>query len=339
MKNIKIYNYNKNNDCNIISIIVEALQNKHEYFISRSWENGPHIIISIYDKSLNYIEKLITDLRNEMYKEKVSEEYIEKLKKQYINNGKIISELENKGQNYNVLKEHGTIEIVDNDFNYYNTELTMAIQRSRFELQPLLNELYFILENKNISKETIMPILFHEISECYKDDNKNKGFFSYVSHVQGFFELSKNQKLPFSETKFYQMYDENFEKIDEFYHSENEFVNKWRTQWEDLMGSLKEYSERCIDDNYKQNIYEAFSKLKKQYENDFHRNFVKYANENDFVNNIDATAYRFLVNIIYLSLPFLKISALKKQKYIYMAYRYTNYIYGIDWRDIVNGKS
>ncbi|UZM98606.1 hypothetical protein OL548_29385 [Lysinibacillus sp. MHQ-1] len=43
--------------------------------------------------------------------------------------------------------------------------------------------------------------------------------------------------------------------------------------------------------------------------------------KNNFMEKPEATAYRFTVNLLYLLLPYFNISALKKQKYIYMAYR------------------
>lgn len=56
------------------------------------------------------------------------------------------------------------------------------------QLQPILEETYLYLYENEIKPEVMYPALFHAVSECYKVDGANKGYFSFISHVQGFLE-------------------------------------------------------------------------------------------------------------------------------------------------------
>lgn len=338
MKNIKIYNYNKSYDKNLIKTIINKLNNRGLYYISRSWENGPHLVITLENEDSSYIDDVVNKLEEQLLKIPTNEVQIEIIKKQYINNHHRISRLENKACDETLLKEHGAVEVIDNKLVYLNEGITRIIHNCRFILQPILNELYFKLENELIDMAAIMPILFYEVSECYRENNKNKGFFSYISHVQGFFELSRKQKIPYSEEIFENEYSNIIEKINLYWTFEEEFIGKWRVTWNDIMSKLKEEVPGYIDESYKNILYETFEALEKDYSNDFHKKFVEFAKKTNFIDNVDATAYRFLVNILYLSLPFLRISALKKQKYCYMAYRQTEQIYKLDWREVVSGE-
>ena len=332
MKNIKIYNYNKNYDNDLIKAIMNSLKNTNEYYISRSWENGPHIIITLNNNiSIQDASNIKSQIATKLAKIPIDKEYVKTIEEQYLKNQHIISKLEKKTYEENLLKNHQTIEIVENKFNYYNDGLTNIIHSCRYMLQPLLNELYLILENKKINSSIRLPVLCYIVSECYKSDKKNKGFFSYISHVQGFFELSKKQGLPYSEEMFETIFKRSFEDMKLYHDSNDSFIEKWSIAWTEIMNKLKTEIPKYIDDNYIKNLHETFSSLEHDYDNDFHKNFVRYAKNKNFANDIEATAYRFLINILYLTFPFIKVSALKKQIYIYMSYRYTEYVYDINW--------
>lgn len=349
MKNIKIYNYNKIYDKDLINIIISSLKNAGEYYISRSWENGPQVIVTLNNNiSMQEINDIKNQISIKLSEIPVDKEYLIAIKQQYLRNQQIISKLEKKACEENTLKPHNTIEIIENEFKYFNEGFTNIIHSCRYTLQPLLNELYFILENetqlrfnlknKEMNLSKILPVLCHVISECYKYDDKNKGFFSYISHVQGFFELSKKQGVPYSEELFESIFKQNFEHMKSYCSSNDAFLEKWYIAWADIMNKLKIEIPKYMNDSYIKNLFETFNALEQDYDNDFHKNFVRYAKNKDFVNDIEATAYRFLINIFYLSLPFIKVSALKKQIYIYMAYRYAEYVYDIDWREVASGE-
>jgi len=333
MKDIRIYNFDKSKDTDVIYSLTKYARDVKEFYISRSWELGPHIVITFGETtSLETIEDIKQKLEQDVRMIHVSEVEQGKIRQQYMKSVEAMAALEKKDV-HDGFNHHGTVVVVDNAFHYYNTQLTNLIHQMRFELQPLLTDVYWEIHgNANFPMEALSPVLFHGVSESYKKDQQNKGYFSFISHVHGFFELSKKQSLSFSEEQFEQLFQKNLPAMERATREKAELIEVWTASWKKLFDDYKSLINGQIDEAYKTNIVSSFSDLEEGFTNDFHKRFVEYAKSTDFVNDQDATIYRFVINVLYLSLPFLKISALKKQLFIYMSYRYTEESYGTNWR-------
>lgn len=333
MNTLIIFNYNTKQDAYLINELTNRLLINDRYYLTRSWESGPHIKV-VFDRELDQlkVDTMKKALNPVLTKIAVNQAEEQKIKKKYQKHASVLSELEDK-QSASTMQNHGTIRAVEDSFFYHNREITNLFHDIRFELQALLNDLYFHLRDTHIPIQGAFPALFHYVSEAYKVDGMNKGYFSYISHVHGFFELAAKQHLSYSEQTFEAYYQNNKEYIKSYEKEHNQFINTWLLKWEGIFNVIKEKIPYIIDQSYINRMKEEFSSIESHFNNEFHGRFARYAEDNDFVNNDSATAYRFLINVLYLSLPFLKISALKKQQFIYMAYRYTEEKYSINWRE------
>jgi hypothetical protein len=332
MKDIRIYNFDKSKDFQLIQSIVSQMRDVKDFYISRSWERGPHIVVTFGD---SVGENLLFDFKNEIQKKvnqiHVSEKESLKIKEQYTKSLRSIAVLEQKNA-IDQFNNHGDIEINETTFSYFNQDLTNIIHNMRFDLQPILQEVYFYVNDRDIQLYEFYPILFHSVSETYKEDGRNKGYFSFISHVHGFLELAAKQNLNFTENTFEEMFTNQFSKIQENENEHYEMIMKWQKTWSMIYEKYKPLIIDKVDNDYNDNIDKTIRELEKNFTNDFHKSFVMYYKDNEFISNTDATTYRFIVNVLYLSLPFLKISALKKQHLIYMSYRFTEEKYNLRWR-------
>ncbi|HHK5554028.1 TPA: hypothetical protein ACQUHI_004316, partial [Bacillus tropicus] len=332
MKDIRIYNYKKSKDHYIIRLLREYTKDIGAYYIARSWEHGPHIVVTFSETvPLEEILVLKNNIQQQIDQISIDPEQYEEIKSKYQKSLETIALLEKKEAS-NVLKEHGTVEIQENKFVYYNQELTNVIHQARIQLQPILEETYLYLYENEIKPEVMYPALFHAVSECYKVDGTNKGYFSFISHVQGFLELSKNQSLKYTESGFEMFFEKNISEVQTFANEHQDFIARWQREWQLIFESYADRIIENIDKQYLKDLETTFSELEGKFKNDFHSKFAMYAKNTNFASNQNATVYRFLINILYLSFPFLKISALKKQLFIYMAYRFTETTYNINWR-------
>ena len=333
MKDIRIYNFDRSQDFLVIQSIVSHMRDVKEFYISRSWDRGPSVVVTFGENvDENSLLTFKSQIQNVMKKIHVSDEDSVKVKEQYMKSLRSIAELEQKNA-FEQFKNHGDIEISDNTFSYFNPALTEIIHNMRFDLQPVLQEIYLYTNERDVQLYDLYPVLFHNVSELYKEGTKNKGYFSYISHVHGFLELAGKQSLNFTEDSFEEMFTNHFPKMKDNENEHFEIIMKWEEAWQLIYKKYKPLIIGNVDNEYNNNIDKTISELEQNFTNDFHERFVMYYKSTDFVSNMDATTYRFIVNVLYLSLPFLKISALKKQHLIYMSYRFTEEKYNLKWRE------
>ncbi|QAS52240.1 hypothetical protein [Halobacillus litoralis] len=332
MKGLLIFNYNAEEDARLVHKLTTILACVDRYFLSRSWEGGPHLKITFdEDTKASVIRRAKDDINQVMNEILINEELERQLIQKYERNASTLAKLENK-EEASAIEEHGTIKMVDHHFFYHNREITDLFNEMRFEARALLTDLYMYIHKHNIKLSHAFPVLFHYVSEVYKEDGKNKGYFSFISHVHGFFELSKKQGLSYSEAEFEKHYQAERSSMVLFAEKHSGFINQWSTYWKKSFHKLKINIDDVIDENYLEEMEESFSSLK-EFTNDFHHRFSDYASKQGFIYDPSATAYRFLINSLYMCLPFLRVSALKKQQFIYMAYRYTEELNDVTWRE------
>ncbi|RLL42879.1 hypothetical protein D8M04_15130 [Oceanobacillus piezotolerans] len=333
MEILLIFNYNTQYDSDLIKFLKKELQSLTRYYLTRSWEGGPHIKVVLDNETDIYqIEKISKSLQIWMTNIPINPMAEEEIITKYKKHASVLSKLEDK-EEVSTMEKHGTVRVVDDPFFYHNREITHLFHEIRFDLQDLLSELYFYLIDNKIPIQAAYPILFHYVSETYKVDGMNKGYFSFISHVHGFFELAEKQQLSYNEESFEQYYQNNKTYIDTFAKEHAAFVHKWSEKWKDIFQVIQVKVDDVTDQSYIERIRREFTSIQSNFNNDFHHRFTKYADDERFVYDQSATVYRFLINLLYMSLPFLRISALKKQQFIYMAYRYTEETYQINWRE------
>ncbi len=338
MKDLLIFNYNSKQDALLVRDLKWILRTVDCYYLSRSWEGGPNIRVTFGRNTdptkiqeIHELTKLT--MKNILIDESEEKQVAEKYKK----NASVLAKLEDKGQ-VSVMEKHGATKVIDNQFFFHNREITDLFNEIRFDLQELVMELYLYLEDNPIAAKEVFPVLFHYVSETYKVNDVNKGYFSFISHVHGFFELSVNQKLSYNESQFEENYQSQKPFLIKFEKEHTWFIQKWFNKWRELFLLLEKIVDGVIDAEYIETMKKTFASLQTNYSNDFHHHFSKYALKEGFVYDDSATAYRFLINLLYMSLPFLRVSALKKQQYIYMAYRYTEDTYNVNWREEIGVK-
>ncbi|MFJ8514977.1 hypothetical protein [Lysinibacillus xylanilyticus] len=327
-----IYNYDSSLEQSLL-LLIDDMWEGNQYFVSKSWEGGPHIQLITKNKILNTEYTALEKRVCHLIKEKpLDKSYIEKVKKKYNESFQLISDLENK-KNERVIREHGEMDIYPYSFHFHNERITSLYVNERFRHYQLLLDTKKYVETQNVSVEELFPLIFSRISDIYHEENNNKGYLSFVSHVQGFFELSAKQKKPYTEKSFETLYLEKQSGFEVAQQAHSQLINRWFKYFSEFYGRCLSQMDELIDDHYKAELARTIEELDKNFENDFHRNFVRYSMRNNFMENPEATAYRFTVNLLYLILPYFNISALKKQKYIYMAYRVVEKNKGMTWRE------
>lgn len=333
MKQICIYNFETKFDNQIIKDITSTVKSNDEYFLSRNWEGGPHIQLIFSNKyTEEEIECVASKLREYMKSKTMPKEQEALIKNKYEKYFANLALLENKKEIRSV-KDHGLVEIRPYDFFYQNQNMTTMYIKKRFEIQSLLLETFELINSENLNPIHIFSSIFSRISNIYNEDGKNKGYFSFISHVHGFFELSKKENRNISEEIFEDIFKENIEIIQDTQVHHFKTIEKWSNTFEIIYKDLYEDVNNLVDSSYQKSIEDSINALNEQFNNDFHKNFVKYSQDKNFTENKKATAYRLLINLLYLTLPLFKISAYKKQQCIYFAYRLVEESRGITWRE------
>ncbi|MFC7366442.1 MULTISPECIES: hypothetical protein [Bhargavaea] len=334
MKDVKIFNFSKATDTAFVrTVIFRAREVRVPYYISRSWESGPHLAVTFDGSADDFtIEQFAARIRQEAEALPLDPDDELQVREQYRKMVNRIAVLEGKDVP-EMMADHGTVEVETNGFHYHNPALTRIIHQMRFELQPVLEEVYFRLHEDGEPMPVLMPLLFHHVSETYRDEGRNKGYFSFISHVQGFLELSEKQNLPYTEADFEKRFRTHEHDIDALDAQGDPHIEHWKEVWGKISDSYKTEIHRNVDEGYLDTIRKSVDDLDAGFRNDFHQQFVHYFRRTGFLADRDATAYRFIINVLYLSLPFLKVSALKKQQFIYMSYRYTETKNARTWRE------
>lgn len=333
MKQICIYNFVKSFDKEILYGIIDLMKGKDKYFLSRNWEGGPHVQLILSDNFTNKeIDTISQKLRIILSDKTISKELEESIKEKYEESSKILFKLENKKEKRE-MRNHGYVEVRDCEFYYHNNAITSLFVKKRFELQGLITKTFLVVKRDNIDISHLFPVIFSKISDVYNIDGVNKGYFSFISHVHGFFELSSKQNKDINEKKFEEIYVNNLESIKANTIKYNKLVEDWYESFNSIYNHIQLNLNNILDEEYKSNLKETVSELEIGFKNDFHNNFVKFSKNTEFMENDKVTAYRFLVNLLYLTLPFFGISAYKKQQYIYMAYRIIEEKKGLTWRE------
>ncbi|SEJ52731.1 hypothetical protein SAMN04488127_2103 [Bhargavaea ginsengi] len=334
MKDVKIFNFSKATDTAFVrTVIFRARDVNVPYYISRSWESGPHLAVT-FDGSAEdaVIRQFAAQIRREAEAIQLNPDDELQVREQYRKMVNRIAVLEKKDVP-EMMADHGSVKVEANRFDYHNPTLTRIIHQMRFELQPVLEEVFFRLHEDGEAMPALMPLLFHHVSETYRDEGRNKGYFSFISHVQGFLELSEKQNLPYTEADFEKRFRTHEHDIGALDAQGDPHIERWKEVWGKISDSYKAEIHRNLDESYLDTIRKSVADLDTGFQNDFHQQFVRYFRQTGFLADMDATAYRFIVNVLYLSLPFLKVSALKKQQFIYMAYRYTETKNARTWRE------
>lgn len=334
MKDVKIFNFSKATDTAFVrTVIIRARDVRVPYYISRSWESGPHLAVT-FDGSADdtAIEQFASGMRREAEAVQPDPRDDLQVREQYRKMVNRIAVLEEKDAP-ETMADHGTVKVEENRFHYHNPALTRIIHQMRFELQPVLEKVYFRLHEDGEPMPVLMPLLFHHVSETYRDQGRNKGYFSFISHVQGFLELSEKQNLPYTEADFEKRFRTHEHDIGALDAQGDPHIEQWKEVWGKISDSYKTEIHRNIDEGYLDTIRQSVDELDAGFQNDFHQQFIHYFRRTGFLADRDATAYRFIINVLYLSLPFLRVSALKKQQYIYMAYRYNETKNARTWRE------
>lgn len=330
-----IYNYDKLLEEPLLSFI-HTMMKKTKYFLSKSWEGGPHIQLvteeKLTDSKFNQLKNHIVKLKRSHF---LDEAYISRVKLQYEQNAQLLSNLENKTF-VKRIRDHGEVEICLFEFDFQNAELTQLYLLERFEINQLLIDTKSYLLEKNVTEEELFPLIFAQVSEIYHDKGNNKGYFSFISHVQGFFELSDKQQMPYSEALFEEMYQKKNAGFEMIKITHSQLIKRWGEQFSKFYERCLSQIDQLVSEEYKVTLDNTIVELKNNFQNDFHKNFVSYAKQNNFMEKPEATAYRFTINLLYLTLPLFNISALKKQKYIYMAYREVEKRKGKTWKEELN---
>ncbi|MCT6815556.1 MULTISPECIES: hypothetical protein [Lysinibacillus] len=327
-----IYNYDSSLEQSLL-LLIDELWDKHQYFVSKGWEGGPHIQLitknKISQSEYDALKKRVSQLIEE---QPLDKSYIDQVKKKYEQSSRLLSNLENK-KNERAIREHGEMDIYPYYLPVHNERLTNLYMNERFRHYPLLLDTRKYIEAQSISVEELFPLIFSRISDVYHETNNNKGYFSFVSHVQGFFELSAKQEKPYTEKLFETFYLEKQSGLEAAEKAHSPIINRWFNYFTEFYGCCLSQVDELLDNHYKAELTRTIEELEKNFKNEFHKNFVAYSKKNNFMENPEATAYRFTVNLLYLLLPYFNISALKKQKYIYMAYRIVESKKGMTWRE------
>ncbi|WP_156484870.1 hypothetical protein [Bhargavaea cecembensis] len=334
MKDVKIFNFSKATDTAFVrTVIFRARDVRVPYYISRSWESGPHLAVT-FDGSADdtAIELFASGMRREAEAVQLDPRDDLQVREQYRKMVSRIAVLEEKDAP-ETMADHGTVKVEENRFHYHNPALTRIIHQMRFELQPVLEEVFFRLHEDGEPMPVLMPLLFHHVSETYRDQGRNKGYFSFISHVQGFLELSEKQNLPYTEADFEKRFRTHEHDIGALDAQGDPHIEQWKEVWGKISDSYKTEIHRNVDEGYLDTIRKSVDELDAGFRNDFHQQFIHYFRRTGFLADRDATAYRFIINVLYLSLPFLRVSALKKQQFIYMAYRYNETKNARTWRE------
>ncbi|MET3574190.1 hypothetical protein ACFFIY_11980 [Bhargavaea ullalensis] len=334
MKDVKIFNFNRAADTAFVrTLITRAREIGVPYYISRSWESGPHLTVTFDgDAEKTDLERFAGLMNVEADKIPAGAGELARIRAQYEKSAGRIALLEGKAVPAE-MAGHGTVRIVDNRFDYHNPGLTRIIHDMRFELQQALEETYFRIHGDGEPATVLMPLLFHHVAETYRESGRNKGYFSFISHVQGFFELAEKQGLPYSEPDFEKQFRIHAHDISMLDAKGDPHIKHWKEVWGKISESYKSEILRHIDESYQETIRQSVGELESGFNNDFHRQFAAFFHRTGFLSNMEAINYRFMVNVLYLSLPFLKVSALKKQQFIYMAYRYNETLTSRTWRE------
>ncbi|MGE7984979.1 hypothetical protein [Lysinibacillus fusiformis] len=327
-----IYNYDSSLEQSLL-LLIDELWDEHQYFVSKGWEGGPHIQLITKNKISQAEYDALKKRVNQLIEEQpLDKSYIDQVKKKYEQSSRLLSNLENK-KNERAIREHGEMDVYPYYLPVHNERLTNLYMNERFRHYPLLLDTRKYVEAQNISVEELFPLIFSRISDVYHETNNNKGYLSFVSHVQGFFELSAKQEKPYTEKLFETFYLEKQSGFEVAEKAHSPIINRWFNYFTEFYGCCLSQVDELLDEHYKAELTHTIEELEKNFKNDFHRNFVAYSKENNFMENPEATAYRFTVNLLYLLLPYFNISALKKQKYIYMAYRIVESKKGMTWRE------
>jgi len=332
MYQICIYNYDTNLEWKILKEIENIIESE-DYFVSKNWEGGPHIqIVSKKYPSEDMMLELKENLNGIFKLSRISKEEENKTKNIYQKGQKKMANLEQKSSVRDI-RAHGIVEILEYNFFYHSKKLTELYIGERIRSHKLLMKTRKLIEDEEVLTDMLFPVIFSKISNIYKENEKNKGYFSYVSHVQGFFELSKKQEKPFCEEQFEKVYQEKCEAMRKTKIKYLEVIEEWFDYFRGCYEAYLQQLNELVDDSYYEELSVAVSQMEGKFNNEFHKNFVRYSKEINFTRNPKATAYRITINLLYLLLPFFNISALKKQIYIYMAYRDVEEQKRLTWRE------
>jgi hypothetical protein len=332
MYQVCIYNYDRSLEETLL-LFIELLMDGHSNFISKSWEGGPHLQIVTRSKpTKEIISKLKKKLDQLIDQHPLEASYVKKIQNQYERNLSLLSKLENKKQ-IKKIREHGEVEVCPFEFFFHNQLMTQLYVGERFKLNQLLMDTKKYLITENLSEAELFPLIFAKISNVYQQNGNNKGYFSFISHVHGFFELSEKQDRPYSESVFEKIYQEKQLKFEYLKKIHSKILERWANQFSQFYYDCLEQVDQLVDEAYRSELERTITELEKNFQNDFHQNFVHYSRQKNFMENSEATAYRFTINLLYLVLPFFNISALKKQQYLYLAYREVEKEKGITWRE------
>ncbi|ACA41486.1 hypothetical protein J2D69_17080 [Lysinibacillus sphaericus] len=327
-----IYNYDSSLEQSLL-LLIDDMWNTNQYFVSKGWEGGPHIQLVTKNKISQSEYKTLKKRVHQLIEERpLDKSYMDQVKKKYEQSSLLISNLENK-KSERAIREHGEIDIHPYFLEFHNERLTNLYMNERFRHYQLLLDTRKYIEAQNIRLDELFPLIFSRISDIYHEKNNNKGYFSFVSHVHGFFELSAKQEKPYNENLFETLYVERQLGFEIAEKAHSQLINRWYKYFSEFYGCCLSQVDELLDDHYKAELARTIEELEKNFKNDFHRNFVAYSKKNNFMEKPEATAYRFTVNLLYLLLPYFNISALKKQKYIYMAYRVVESKKGMTWRE------
>ncbi|MFD1900436.1 hypothetical protein GQR36_11340 [Enterococcus termitis] len=120
---------------------------------------------------------------------------------------------------------------------------------------------YLITEN--LSEAELFPLIFAKISNVYQQNGDNKGYFSFISHVHGFLELSEKQDRPYSESVFEKIYQEKQLKFEYLKKIHSKILERWANQFSQFYYDCLEQVDQLVDEAYRSELERTITELEK----------------------------------------------------------------------------
>ncbi|SHH58532.1 hypothetical protein SAMN02745135_01282 [Caloranaerobacter azorensis DSM 13643] len=318
------------------------------YFILREWNGGPNVQIVFANRNIDiyylekYLQKRVYEYNLEKFGE-FSQDVIKENIQKYLRNAKIISQMERKTEEKIDLNNHLKVKVLDLDMDYYkrlyNSSAHLLLHiRSKFKLQPILEEILKRFKNKENDKILFVLKNYHILLKLFEHGEKYASIV-YYSHIAGMFAIAEQYGV---REKFEEYYDSFYkalqvERLESLYADDPlllECFNVWKDIYDETVVLFEQ--NRFAEEGYL-SLEEQINMLKKnvsEINSEFHDVFVSNESVDDLVSSKEHMVLRSLVNILYSILPTINISFIYKHFCCYAMSRYIFEKYNTDWKTI-----